>query len=66
MLATHNLELPIILKINAFNFAVGACLSQKHNGKLQPVVYYLRKIMPAKLNYNIHNKELLAIIVASK
>jgi len=34
VLATYNPELPMVLKINAFNFAVEVCLSQKYNKKL--------------------------------
>ena len=66
MLATHNPELPMVLEMNIFNFAVKVCLSQKHNEKLQLVVYYSCKMMPAKFNYNIYNKELLVIVVACK
>ena len=33
-------------------------------GKYKPVVYYSRKMTPAELNYDIYNKELLAIVEA--
>ena len=43
----------------------GACLGQLNKaGKLKPVAYYSCKMTPAELNYNVHNKELLAIVVA--
>jgi len=66
VLATHDPELPMVLETDASDFAVGACLSQKHDGKLQPVAYYSRKMTPAELNYDVHDKELLAIVVACK
>ena len=40
---------------------------QKHKEKIwYLVVYYSRKLIPLKLNYNIYNKELLAIVTALK
>jgi RNase H-like domain found in reverse transcriptase len=39
------------------------CISQPNlEGRLQPVAFYSRKMIPAELNYKIHNKELLVII----
>jgi hypothetical protein len=47
------------------DFAIRACLRQLNDkGVLYSVVYYLRKMTPAELNYDVHNKELLAIVVA--
>ena len=34
--------------------------------KPRPVVFHLQKLVQAELNYNIHNKELLAIVIAFK
>jgi hypothetical protein len=63
ILATHNLEKDMVLKTNASNSVISKYLSQKgKDGLLHPVAYYLRKLTKAKLNYNVHNKELLAII----
>ena len=40
---------------------------QKYKDKIQyPVIYYNRKLTPLELNYNIYNKELLAIVTALK
>jgi hypothetical protein len=36
------------------------------DGKLCLIVFYLCKLIQAELNYDIHNKELLAIVVAFK
>ena len=46
------------------NYAIGACLMQKHNKKIHAIIYYSRKILSIELNYNIHDKELLAIVSA--
>ena len=34
--------------------------------KPQPIIFHSRKLVQAELNYNIHNKELLAIVIAFK
>ena len=40
---------------------------QKYKDKIQhPVAYYSKKLTPLKLNYNIYNKELLAIVTVLK
>ena len=40
---------------------------QKHKNKIQhSVVYYSRKLTPLELNYNIYDKELLAIVTVLK
>jgi hypothetical protein len=63
ILAIYNLEQDVILKTNALDTAIRACISQKANNRLLYLItYYLQKFMLAKLNYNIHNKELLAIV----
>ena len=56
----------IILKTNISNFTIRVYLSQKYNKKLKLVTYYSYKIIPIELNYNIYNKELLAIVVTFK
>ena len=42
--------------------AVGACLCQQADGKWHPVAYYSQKITQAEQNYDIYNKELLAVV----
>jgi pyruvate-formate lyase len=59
----YNLERDTVLKTNTLDKAIRRCLSQKGDNKLlHLLVYYLRKLTGAELNYNVHNKELLAII----
>ena len=53
--------------MDLLDFILEAYMVQKYkNGIQYPVVYYSRKLIPLKLNYNIYNKELLAIIVVLK
>ena len=37
---------------------------QKHNRKIYKIIYYSKKISFTKLNYDIHNKKLLVIVLA--
>jgi len=55
---------PIRIETDASDLAVGACLSQEYDKKWHPVAYYSRKLSPAEQNYDIHDKELLAIVAA--
>ena len=52
-----------VIKANLSNYITGGILSQYNkDGVLYPVVYFLKQLNPAKCNYKIYNKELLAII----
>jgi hypothetical protein len=56
---------PVTVETDASDKAIGACLSQPDdNNKLRPVAYLSRKMAPAELNYEVHDKELLAIVEA--
>ncbi|GJP35116.1 hypothetical protein CLOM_g19634, partial [Closterium sp. NIES-68] len=46
--------------------AMGAALMQDQGNGLQPIAYLSKKLHGAELNYPIHNKEALAIIIAFK
>lgn len=55
----------ITVETDASDKAIGAYLSQPDDkGKLRPVAYLSRKMQPAEANYEIHDKELLAIVEA--
>ena len=57
------LEKELTMEIDILDKVVGECLSQLDKlGQLQLVIYYSRKLIEAKLNYNIYNKEMLAIV----
>jgi RNase H-like domain found in reverse transcriptase len=65
ILAIFNLERQIILEIDVFNYTIGMCISQSNlEGWLQPITFYLQKMIPIELNYKIYNKELLIIVKA--
>src|SRR5271154_7105841 len=67
ILATFDPEKHIVLETDASDFAIGMCISQPdEKGRLHPVAYHSRKMSPAELNYEIHDKELLAIVEAFK
>ena len=67
ILALFDPELKIVMETDASDFALGGCLSQLgERGKLRPVAYYSRKLSPAELNYDVHDKELLAIVEVFK
>ena len=55
------------VKIDLLDFVLGVYIVQKYENKIQhPVAYYNRKLILLELNYNIYNKELLAIVIALK
>jgi hypothetical protein len=67
ILKIYQLRLLIRVKINALDFVLRAYIVQRYNnGVWYSVIYYSKKITPLELNYNIYNKELLAIITALK
>jgi len=45
-------------------FVLGCDLSQFLDRRLHPVAFHSRKLSPAERNYQIHDKELLVILVA--
>jgi transposase InsO family protein len=51
-----------VLETDSSGYCVGGVLSQVVDGILHPVAYYSRKNAPAECNYEIHDKELLAVI----
>uniref|UniRef100_A0A8C5R7U4 Gypsy retrotransposon integrase-like protein 1 n=1 Tax=Leptobrachium leishanense TaxID=445787 RepID=A0A8C5R7U4_9ANUR len=62
VLQLPNPQLPFTLEVDASEFAVGAVLSQRSPlGQLHPVAYYSKRLCPAERNYDIGDRELLAI-----
>ena len=52
-----------VVKANSSNYITRGILSQYNKDRvLHPIVYFLKRLNPAKYNYEIYNKELLAII----
>ena len=57
-------HLPTRLETDASDFAVAAVVKQQFEGRWHPVAFYSRKMNPAERNYEIHDKELLAVVAA--
>jgi len=57
-------ELDTVVETDASDYALVCILSQFHGKRLHPVAFHSRKLSPAERNYDIHDKELLAILVA--
>jgi hypothetical protein len=56
-----------VIEPDASDYALGAVCSQYDDeGRLHPIAYYSRKFLPAEINYQIYDKELLAIVCAFK
>ncbi|MBW0561364.1 hypothetical protein O181_101079 [Austropuccinia psidii MF-1] len=55
-----------MLETNASNYALGAVLSQVSDSGKNPIEFDSHKPIPAELNYEIHDKELLGIVWALK
>ncbi|KAK3519806.1 hypothetical protein QTP70_006489 [Hemibagrus guttatus] len=57
---------PFVVEVDASTTGVGAILSQQHGnpGRLHPCAFFSHKLNPADRNYDIGNRELLAIKLA--
>src|SRR5205807_5908402 len=66
ILKHYNPRTDVIIETDATNFAIGCVLFQDWNNKLHPVAFHSRKMSSAEQNYEIHDKELLAIVEAFK
>jgi len=67
ILAHFDPEREVIVETDAWDFALGAVLSQRDEGNhLHPVAFHSRRVMPAEINSEIHDKMLLAIVDSFK
>jgi len=67
ILAHFDATKPVIIETDASDFAIGAVLSQRDGeNRLHPVAFHSRKFQPSEINYEIHDKELLAVVDAFK
>ena len=58
---------PFYIETDASDFAIGCILKQKdERGEIRTVAFYSRQMTPPETNYEIYDKELLAIYVAFK
>ena len=62
VLAMPDYEKPFELEVDASNYALRAVLNQQDsNNQIHPVVFYSSTLSAAERNYDVYNKELLAI-----
>ncbi|MBW0566164.1 hypothetical protein O181_105879, partial [Austropuccinia psidii MF-1] len=66
ILSYFNLSLPTIVETDASNYALGAVLSRVNDSGKNPNAFDSCKLLPAELNYEIHDKDLLGIVWALK
>ena len=57
---------PMILEIDASDHALVATLSTQSNGEVHPITFHSRAFSAAEINYDVHNKKLLAIVEVFK
>jgi transposase InsO family protein len=55
---------PLRFETDASDLAIGMCAKQERDGKWHPIAYHSRKFTSAEENYDVHDKELLAVVVA--
>jgi len=64
VLALPRREVKFRVEVDASGHAIGGVLLQEQEGKWKPVAFLSRTMSSAKRNYEIYDKELLAIVEA--
>ena len=64
ILAHYTPDAQLIVETDASDYAVAAILSQWQNGELHPLAFFSHTMTATELNYDVHDKELLAIFSA--
>lgn len=65
VLKIYDWEKPTVVEVDASDWSSGGTLSQMHDdGELYPVAYFSAKHTAAECNYDIYDKELLAVVKA--
>ena len=63
VLRQPNYEQPFFLEVDASQYATGAILTQKdERGRQCPIGNVSHSLTPVERNYDVHNRELLAVI----
>ncbi|KAL1979106.1 hypothetical protein VTN96DRAFT_6844 [Rasamsonia emersonii] len=62
VLIHYRADLPTQVETDASDGVIGGVLSQRLDGLWHPVSYFSKTMAPTELNYEIHDKEMLAII----
>ncbi|MBW0582246.1 hypothetical protein O181_121961 [Austropuccinia psidii MF-1] len=66
ILSHFNPSLPNIVETDTFDYSLGAVLSQVNDSEKNLIAFDSCKCLPAELNYEIHDKQLLGIVWALK
>ena len=68
MLAHPDPSLAFIVEVDASEAGIGAVLSQRSGTppKFRPCAFFSKKLSPAEQNYDVGDRELLAVIKAMK
>jgi hypothetical protein len=65
ILARFDLDQDIIIEMDASNYVSASVLSQYDDDNvLHPMAYFSKKYSPAECNYEIYDKEVMAIVWA--
>jgi hypothetical protein len=61
-------ELPIIVESDASDYAIASIISQYNpgTGEFHPIAFFARGLVAAELNYDVYDKEMLAIVESFK
>ena len=63
----HSLDRPFIVRTDASQFAIAACIAQlDEHGLERPIAFASAKLSPAETRYSVIEKESLAVIFALK
>ncbi|MBW0533388.1 hypothetical protein O181_073103 [Austropuccinia psidii MF-1] len=66
ILSNFDPSLPTIVETDASDYALSAVLHQISDSGKHPIAFDSRRLLPAELNYEIYDKELLGIVWALK
>ena len=62
MLAAPDLDKKMRMEVDVSDYVMGGMLSMKEEEKWKPVAFLSKSLNETEINYEIHNKEILAII----
>jgi reverse transcriptase-like protein len=66
MLRSPDWTKPFHMDTNASDFALDVVISQEFDGEKHPIAFHSRTLLPAERNYDVHDKEMTAIVYRFK
>lgn len=66
VLASWDPSLSTFLETDCSGYAIGGALLQEKDGVRRPVGFFSKKLNQAEINYDIHDKEMLAVVSGVK